>query len=845
MFFSVGNYLSPFKKGLNNVTVLNGNVNGPIMNGWIDTEASNMLKISNNSSVTENTQENFEVSNFNMNENSSYYGATTGGTAVNIYSGNFNVKNGAVVKLIPMRSEIGQSTGGDTANGIYLQAGNLNIQKGGKIVIVPKGSNGSSVISAAQALYNKGSVTIDGGLLYIDIGSVPSVGNANYISGNVTVKNDGLFSIDAKNLGTFGGYVLNSSGILNITNRGNFSIVTDGSGINPYLLANGGPLNINNPGNNVTLQIKPVNGQPGSGQLFTNTINAYSVKYAINNNGNATNPGSNNYYQVQLPSSGIIQTTSTDGTSVLPLVNSNDSTVGAKYLSFSGTPNMSFVNKIGVQVDNSNYIVYGKVVLNNLPSSVDASKDNGIGYLQIYSDGKLLNDSSIKNGTLTLIHKNADGTITTTNIPVGDINNSSNFVHSGNVNANAVIDSSGNFKQVSYSDGIRIPQNASNGDIIRFSYVLPKKPQNNVSVQSHYFVTDQKQTVDINGNFNNYLENPIKGEDTIDSSQVNNGSMIPSITFDDARNKGYSDGQSDSEYYVSTTPQPSNTKYYAGLNDEDVKEIYTDAYNESFNNYKKGQNDYVSNDKNNDEIGSLASNAYNNGYASISAANSAAQSNFYAGNSKGNSYKGLQFSAYNDAYNAASQAVTNYNNGNGSKGSYAGNNSSAKTVYNNIYDSLSNAANSAQNDFYSNGNPSKNYSTDNGSYFGAVYSSAYTDVSNAADSAAADFRNKMSSSAYSNATNTYAAAEAYRKAYTAYSQAWTDFNNGSKQSNSALSYAGTNYTNYSNEYDALVNASQAGNKAYFEKGSSSSSYGDMAANKAYENAYNNAQTLVT
>ncbi|MCL0330266.1 DUF5776 domain-containing protein [Apilactobacillus xinyiensis] len=842
--FSVGNYLSPFKKGLNNVTVSNGNVNGPIVNGWIDTEASNTLKISNNSNVTENTQENFEVSNFNMNKNSSYYGVTTGGTAVNIYSGNFNVKNGSTVKLVPMRSDIGQSTGDDTANGIYLQSGNLNIQNGGKVSIIPKGSS-NYAMSAAQALYDKGSINIDGGLLYIDLGSTPSVGNANYISGSVTVKNNGMLSINATNLGNFGGSILNaSSGALNITNRGNFSIITDGSGSNPTLLNNSNNFNIDNPGDKVTLQIKPINGNPGSGTLFTSGITAYSVKYAMNTTGNISNSDGSNFYQVQVPNSDFIKHTNQDGNkNINTLIQSNDNTTNIKYLSFNGAPNMSFVGGFGVQVDNGKNIVYGKVALNNLPHIDDSNKDNGIGYLQIYCDGQPLNANDIQNGTLTLIHTNSDGSVTTTSIPVGNINNSSSIVHAGKqVSANSITDNSGNWNSVNYSDGIKIPNSAVNGDIIKFSYVLPSQPpKNNVTVQTHYFVTDQRQSVDINGNFKNALENPYKGEDLIDSTTVNQGKMIPSITFDDARNQGYTDGQNDSNKYYSDSSDPSKTNYYSKLPDDDTKEIYSDAYNQAFKNYKQGQHDYLNKNAFNNDISSAASNAYSDGYASISAADTAAQSNFYAQNSSGNTYAGLQFSAYNDIYGAASSAFKDYNNGNGSSAAPVSSTPVAKSVYNDVYSTFAGATSSAKYDFETSGNQSNNFRIENNSMVVAAYDKAYIDVASAAAQAKSDFQKNGQSSSYDYPSNSSAAYEAYSGDYAAYSQALQDINSGvSRQSNKNLNYTSTNYLSYYQEYNALVAAKNAGQTDGQNVAASKiENYAsDQAAKTIYLNTYN-------
>ncbi|GLB47363.1 hypothetical protein WR164_13420 [Philodulcilactobacillus myokoensis] len=514
--FSVGNYTSPFQSATTTGATSSNYANG------------------SSSGTYGNNQENFEANNLELKPGSSYYGSTTGGTVVNL-SGTLTLDHDSNMKLVPL-SGSGAASGGNGANGLYLNGSNsqVNINQGANLTIVPK--KGYYGTGTAQPLYMvSGSITIDGGNLNINMDGQPI--SSNYDGGTIVIKNKGSFNINANNLGSYTGPILNVGSTLDVTNRGSFQIVTDGSGNNPTLLQNGGTFNIDNP-LSVILQIKPVKGNPGSGTLYSSPINAYSVRYDTNNTGNATTNYKGPYYQVSSPNGGYLKYYSLDKAG---LVNSSDSMNGAKYLAFSSTPNAYFDGKIYVQPNTGdnysskdNYYVNGTLGLDGLPSNdpYTTNKNNGKIYVDIRSDGQQVTSSnSVK---LTLVDANGKPIIGSNGQPI-ILNHKV-----GDTDPNGVSNGGAKVGNIQYSDSIDLPNNdIPNGSRIKFSYQLPGQPQTSVSVQVHYSVADQKQvlTKDAmgNGNISNSLENPIKGSDPIDTTSTGTPFVTPNVVGNAAR----------------------------------------------------------------------------------------------------------------------------------------------------------------------------------------------------------------------------------------------------------------------------------------------------------------------
>ncbi|TPR23139.1 hypothetical protein DY102_03620, partial [Apilactobacillus timberlakei] len=586
---------------------------GRYMNPWgqlATTEAWNYLSDNNINGGYGDDQQNFQINNFTLKSNSNYYGSTTGGNVVEA-DGNFTIDSNAHMKLAPMGAHFGAEDSVDTAAvGLYLKSsGNVLIKPGAQVDIVPQ-SDGS--FGNGQGLYiDNGSLTIDNGTLNIEDNGSPYNSYANTIDGTVNVKNGGSLNVYGSNLGQYSnydGYLLYVEETLNITNRGNLYIHTDGSGGNLTLLYNSGALNISNPGKHVTLQIdngSNNNNNKGNGTLFYgNNINAYSVKYSLgyDSEGRINNPSPDMpYYQVMVPTSGNIQYYDLGQGN---LVTSNDVINNDKYLSFSSTPNAFFDGQSElVQNSAGQYEIVGKVELSNLPSNDNDNpnrleKDaNGKVYMEIQSDGF------------------AQG-IVTQDIQLFD--NNGNFVQNLPYSTDTkdpelekLIDDRIK-NDTAFTCAIPVPtqdvngNNLQDGYEIKFIYHLPARPTANVSVQTHYFVTDPEQIIYSNGTVSTYLRNPLDQNQYVDTVSTPNNNFIqsPIISINSGIGDGTIDGINSSKINNSNeNPGYSYTKTqnwivsYSKSTFSD-KSSYENAYIDAYKGYKQAETDYELNQYN-------------------------------------------------------------------------------------------------------------------------------------------------------------------------------------------------------------------------------------------------------
>ncbi|TPR19323.1 DUF5776 domain-containing protein [Apilactobacillus timberlakei] len=580
---------------------------GRYMNPWgqlATTEAWNYLSDNNINGGYGDDQQNFQINNFTLKSNSNYYGSTTGGNVVEA-DGNFTIDSNAHMKLAPMGAHFGaEDSVGTAAVGLYLKSsGNVLINPGAQVDIVPQ-SDGS--FGNGQGLYiDNGSLTIDNGSLNIIDNGSPYNNYANTIDGTVNVKNGGSFNIYGSNLSdyyNYSGYLLYVEETLNITNRGNLYIHTDGSGGNLTLLYNSGALNISNPGKHVTLQIdngSANNTNKGNGNLFYgNTINAYSVKYSLgyDSEGRINNPSPDMpYYQVTVPTSGNIQYYDLGKGQ---LVTSNYVIDNSKYLSFNSTPNAFFDGQSMIKQNSSGqYEVVGKVELSNLPSNDTDNpnrleKDaNGKVYMEVQSDGFA---PGIVTQEIQLLDNNGNFV---ENLPYSTDTSDPEL-------AQLVDDRIKNDR--AFTCAIPIPLRDNNGNAlqngyeIKFIYHLPAKPTDNVSVQTHYFVTDPEQVIYSNGTVNTYLRNPLDPSQYVDTVNTPNNVFIqtPIISVASGIGDGTIDGINASKI-INSDKNPGNgyeqtnnwINSYAKATIDD-RNAYKNAYIDAYKGYKQAEIDY-------------------------------------------------------------------------------------------------------------------------------------------------------------------------------------------------------------------------------------------------------------
>ncbi|UQS84931.1 DUF5776 domain-containing protein [Apilactobacillus apisilvae] len=708
--FSVGNYTSPFQ---NNV-ITEGSNSADNVTGGVG------------KSVFGDNQENFEANNLRLHSGANYYGSTTGGTVLNL-TGNVVLDSGSNMQLVPMRTTQGQASGGDSSNGVYLRNsltsnGTIYVNKGANLNIIPKaGPNASGLAQGIYLSTAQNQITVDGGTLSVDLNGTPGVTNANYNAGSITVANDGNFNVTGENLGNFSGYLLNVLANLNINNRGNFNIVTDGTGNSPTLLYNYGQFNVDNPGKSVYLQIKPLTNQDGSykqdgsGYLFTNQINAYSVSYALGYKPGSTQVNSGNdqyYYKLTVPNTNgsKIQYVplESDGKPGSP-VPSSDSAYGAKYISLNATPNANFDGHINVQNQtNGNSDLNGNLILTNLPSKQDNGGNNG-------------------HVNITIQNK---------------IDEKTNTI--GSPDSMVLVGSNGSQQNLTYvrqSDGsynVKIPQidkTDNNTYRIAFTYQLdssqvPSKDGDSLSATAKYFVTGQTQTIAYkqNPNDNGLTTNsvnptsdykPVTLPDNGSVVNLNNSTSKAPITAESAANDGIRDGVYDAA--ASNTKNAEATEAYEnnyadGKDGSQFKNNYVNAYNNAYDGYKQGTDDlsngnYNVNQPNENHTGmpndDPAKSQYKDGYNQVGKDLSSGFNNNIGSNpdtaaNSNNSTNSIYNKGMNEAQGVKDTINNNYDTGKNSSPDYSAAHSSFNNGYNSQMKSPNVTANTKPSDLANN-----------------------------------------------------------------------------------------------------------------------------------------------
>ncbi|TPR50385.1 hypothetical protein DY037_00080 [Apilactobacillus micheneri] len=632
--FSVGNYNSPFAQN-------------------VKTEDSSGQSYDGKNSPYGDRQQNMEVNDLTMNPGSNYYGSSTGGDIIEVGlngTGSFNMSNNSHMTLAPMNSSQSAENSPDSnAVGLYIASGSsVNVPKGASVEINPV-YNSYTTKGLAQGIYiNGGTMNINGGSFVInENGNLTNTSsNANYDGGKINVSEDGSFQINANNMnGSTNGtnYLLNVGDLVNIQNRGNFGIHTDGSG-NPnstlYLLYNAAPINIDNPGQRVYLQIDNNNGKSGIGNLFLNQINAQSVRYSLNYKKDSTNNTPNDpqgvYYALRVPATSgsnlqyyYVDKNNSANNKWVSI--DNASAYGAKYLSFDATPNAYFDKDISLQAQsNGSRTLSGSVKLSNLPSNdIFSPLNNGDnGYLNL--------DASYDNSS----NKEA---------LESDYTGKNNGLDGSALQSVFLIKSDGSKEQLTYYDDtnghaniVKIPKDAQNGEDVQFVYSIPRgtnknpNPQSNVTTKVGYFVTSQSQTLTSagtatsdNGLNDLYSNNPEYGQQKINENNKT-GINFKDIKFQPTEASAISDGERDgiADAANSSKDDPTNTYAYK---DYYANDQYGDDYIKSYNNanagYKKGSSDLSSGKYNyqdssnndpstNDSINNdIAQKQYKDGYA--------------------------------------------------------------------------------------------------------------------------------------------------------------------------------------------------------------------------------------
>ncbi|TPR19082.1 DUF5776 domain-containing protein [Apilactobacillus timberlakei] len=558
-------------------------------------------------------QQNMEINNLTMSNGSSYYGSSTGGNIIELY-GNIDMQSGSHMTLAPMNNYDNSAENNPNSNavGIYLRksGANLNINKDASVIINPRTNNPYKGL--AQGIYNYGNINVNGGTLIInENGPLTNYSSdANYNSGTITVTDDGSFNINGSNMGGSEhstNYLLDAASTVNVRDRGNFGIHTDGSGNSNstlYLLYNSGNFNVDNPGQRVYLQIDNKNGSSGIGNLFYQQINAYSVRYSLgykDATNNTPNAPIGAYYELQAPSGSgtTLMVYDTQKRAMVPI--NNATAYGAKYLSFDATPNAYFDGNMSLQPQSDgNKTLSGNIKLTNLPSSeIVSSKLNGgnNGYLNftIHYDGPndsngypvtdgstQLNGAYIKSAYL--VH--SDGTKT----PVKYYNN----IYDNDLSKTT-------------TNIVSVPQDAINGNDIEFTYAMPNgSPKSNVMVDVNYFYTGQQQSLYSNGTaIRTISTNPAYNNNSnagyspnVDTAKVTQPTFTPSQ--DTSASDGERDGIADASSSVGKHPENTTAykKYYASDQPgASYQKSYKDAYNNSYNGYTDGSND-LNNDLN-------------------------------------------------------------------------------------------------------------------------------------------------------------------------------------------------------------------------------------------------------
>ncbi|MCT6858762.1 MAG: hypothetical protein M3Z82_05800, partial [Apilactobacillus sp.] len=380
-------------------------------------------------------QQNLEVQNFVLENNSHYFGNTSpvyGGNVIELY-GNMTLGQNSKMTLAS------RDTGGQGENGInssnmaiYFRSSsaNLNVAKDAVLNIIPLASQTANRLSGGIYM-SGGNITVDGGTINFQAynGTAGYYNQAIDMQGASTIKviNGGLVKVLEAGLPQTTGTYYTSGGrqatlyglIANENNNGNFYVgnggnlivgLTDQNGgyVTPYY----GNLTINGVGSDhvIFYNNNTTNNtfQTGGNQKG---INAYNV--GILDSSNRITP----LYYFNLPS-GSVNYTGVDGSGNLV-----SGTVNTTQLEIQSIPAVQFVGTSGVSVDNNgNTVITSYAKLTNYNSILGQKLYYQVGYGSTDPQGNFNNLTTYPNSSTQDLYSNADP-----NLYTGAINVPTNY----------------------------------------------------------------------------------------------------------------------------------------------------------------------------------------------------------------------------------------------------------------------------------------------------------------------------------------------------------------------------------------------------------------------------------
>ncbi|MCK8618001.1 KxYKxGKxW signal peptide domain-containing protein, partial [Fructobacillus sp. M158] len=359
--------------------VFSGNINA--LN--VEQYATPFTKLMN----TENpNQENLEVSNLTLTENSNYFANTIkngGGGTVVYMNGNLTLGQNSTMTLLP-RGNSGSSGANGTNWGILNNGGNLKLQEGSVLNILPDNNKGSQ--TASNGIWSNGNIDVNGGEINILANKYGGFNNVQFVSqGKITVRDNGKLNIIAKNIGNRSATngIFSNSGTFNILDQGSVKISADGSGV-VYLYYSNNKINIVSPGSDGVVFDLTSNTNSQS-KLSVSDVTAYAVDITTSKNGKAIGPA----YSMNW-SNGV--TNYIDSNSQSQFVNGVNN-----YLKISGAPSPKFTSPVTIETDSENKKhATGYLYVQNQ----DPNSENGKVYLQLATgEGTTFSGLNLVNGT--------------------------------------------------------------------------------------------------------------------------------------------------------------------------------------------------------------------------------------------------------------------------------------------------------------------------------------------------------------------------------------------------------------------------------------------------------------
>ncbi|MDN2612040.1 DUF5776 domain-containing protein [Apilactobacillus sp. EABW-1NA] len=504
-------------------------------------------------------QQNLEVQNFVLENNSHYFGNTSpvyGGNAIELY-GNMTLGQNSKMTLAS------RDTGGQGENGInssnmaiYFRSSsaNLNVAKDAVLNIIPLASQTANRLSGGIFM-SGGNITVDGGTINFQAynGTAGYYNQAIDMQGASTIKviNGGLVKALEAGLPQTTGTYYTSDGrqatlyglIANENNNGNFYVgnggnlivgLTDQNGgyVTPYY----GNLTINGVGSDhvIFYNNNTTNNtfQTGGNQKG---INAYNV--GIKDSSNRITP----LYYFNLPS-GSVNYTGVDGSG-----NPVSGSVNTTQLEIQSIPAVQFVGTSGVSVDNNgNTVITSYAKLTNYNSILGQKLYYQVGYSGTDPQGNFNNLTTYPNSSTQDLYSNADPNL--------------------------------------YTGAINVPTNYA-GEIIPVTFVLQKSAIGNVNPQFvgmrfKYGLTSVNNIVNTSpsAGTNNYTIT-IEGYNTGSNGKVTeNGDMGITAGSTAVQQNGIVDGLADAS---AGNTNAKNAESFATRTSTD----YTGAYNDAQSGY--------------------------------------------------------------------------------------------------------------------------------------------------------------------------------------------------------------------------------------------------------------------